>query len=396
MTEKSGPTQRREDELRAEGYQAIAGVDEAGRGPLAGPVVAAAVLLPEAPSAHLAGGVRDSKQLTARARNSLYDLIVREAVAYSAASVSPAEIDEMNILQASLEAMRRAVDGLEPTPGYVLVDGNKMPPILQDGEALVKGDQRSLSIAAASIVAKVVRDRMMDSYHQQYPQYGLDLHKGYPTAYHKAALRVFGSCSIHRNSFKGVSECLLVPPTRKEFAALHKRLARRQNVKSLTALLENVTEARRSLSEDEFLVLHDRVKRLLSEARSRSVTPERPTIQIGMEAEDCAAGFLEAAGFRIWERNYRAFRGEIDIVASHTDTIVFVEVRFRKGAEYGEPFETIGKTKQRAIFRTAERYLAERSLTEGWNVRFDVISITAGDSGVPQIEHFADAFRPGF
>ena len=389
------PTQIREEELRNEGYQAIAGVDEAGRGPLAGPVVAAAVLLPEQMEANLLGGLHDSKLLTENVRAHLYELIVQHAVAFSVGSATEREIDETNILQATLLAMKRAVERLEPSPGYVLVDGNKMPPIPQDGEAIIKGDQRSVSIAAASIVAKVTRDRIMESYHHQFPQYGFDLHKGYPTAYHKAALRVFGACQIHRSKFKGVSEHMLASGPSKTFTTLHRRLARRLTIKNLTTLLDDITKQRRRVSEDEFFVLHDRVKRLLTQARARAVEPDRPRIETGMKSEDLAARYLEESGYSIWERNYRAYRGEIDIIANRGDTIVIVEVRSRRASGFGEPWETIGERKKKSLYRTAERYLVDRSLSDNWNVRFDVVSITNEENGDPKLEHFEDAFRPG-
>ncbi len=395
MTPSPRPTAIRENELRALGYQAIAGVDEAGRGPLSGPVVAAAVLLPDDLEPNLEGGLHDSKKLTPNARTHLYQLLMKHAVGYSVGSASADEIDNVNILQATMLAMKRAVERLEPSPGYVLVDGNRMPPIIQDGEAIVKGDSSSVSIAAASIIAKVIRDRIMESYNDQYPQYGFDLHKGYPTAYHKAALRVFGACRIHRTSFKGVSEHILAPTPSKEFKALYKRLKRRSTVKSVLTLLEDVTSTRRKLSEDEYTVLHGRIERMLTEARAQSLEIKTSTIEVGQKAEDLAARYLEKRGFIIWEQNYKAYQGEIDIIANQADTISFVEVRFRRDSQHGLPWETIDEKKKKALFRTAEKYLEDRSLIEGWNIRFDVISITADESGDPHIEFFEDAFRPG-
>lgn len=395
MPRVSRPTQNREDELRREGYQAIAGVDEAGRGPLAGPVVAAAVLLPDELEPNLAGGLHDSKLLTPATREHLYRLIVFNAVSYSVGSASALEIDELNILQATMLAMKRAIERLEPSPGYVLVDGNRMPPILQDGEAIVKGDRKSVSIAAASIIAKVTRDRLMDGYHRQFPQYGFDQHKGYPTPYHQAALRVFGACRIHRTSFKGVTEHILAPVQSQEFTSLYKQLAKKHTVDSLTALLDEIIRQRRRLPGDEFTVLHDRVERLLTETRARTVDTGFTRQEEGLEAEESAARYLLRNGYTVWERNYRSSGGEIDIVANRENTIIFAEVRFRRDVEYGQPWETISIRKQNALFRTAERYLQDRSLTDGWDVRFDVISITADESGERHIDHFEDAFRPG-
>ncbi len=179
----------------------LAGTDEAGRGPLAGPVVAAAVILD--PAADYPG-LDDSKKLTPAARDAAYDLIVARAVAWAWAAVEAPEVDRLNPLGAALLAMRRAVGQLTPAPAQVLVDGNQRPDLPVPAHTLVKGDGRSLSIAAASIVAKVTRDRMMLDWHTQYPQYGFDRHMGYGTKVHLEALRRHGPCPIHRLSFRGV------------------------------------------------------------------------------------------------------------------------------------------------------------------------------------------------
>jgi ribonuclease HII len=190
-----------EKRLARRGFQHIAGVDEAGRGPLAGPVVAAAVILPMA--AELPG-VRDSKQLTATQRDAAFGEISACAAAVSVACATPAEIDAANILQATFQAMLRAIHGLRVCPDFVLVDGPYRLPMAIAQRGVIRGDQRSLSIAAASIVAKVHRDRLMDEQHRLYPAYGFDQHKGYPTPGHLRALRQFGPCPIHRLSFRGV------------------------------------------------------------------------------------------------------------------------------------------------------------------------------------------------
>jgi ribonuclease HII len=176
----------------------LAGVDEVGRGPLAGDVVAAAVILdPDRPIA----GLRDSKKLSAPRREALAGQIMAEALAWSVARASVAEIDQLNILQASLLAMRRAVEALDPQPLHVLVDGNRLPRWQYAAEAVVKGDDRVPAIAAASILAKVQRDRELVGLEQQYPGYGFASHKGYPTAAHLAALRRLGVTPVHRRSF---------------------------------------------------------------------------------------------------------------------------------------------------------------------------------------------------
>ena len=182
-----------------------AGVDEAGRGPLAGPVVAAAVILdPLDPI----DGLADSKKLTALKREKLFDEIQARALCWSIALATAEEIDRCNILQATLLAMKRAVEGLQITPSRVMVDGNRLPKLAIFAEAIVKGDALVPAISAASILAKVYRDRWCVDYHQQYPQYGFAGHKGYGTAQHLAALRAHGACPQHRRSFAPVAMVL--------------------------------------------------------------------------------------------------------------------------------------------------------------------------------------------
>lgn len=187
----------------------FAGVDEVGRGPLAGDVVAAAVILdPDNPIA----GLRDSKRLSAAKRVELDMIIKDKALAWSVARATVAEIDELNILQASLLAMHRAVSGLNPQPGYVLVDGNRLPRWSYAAEAVVKGDDRVPAISAASILAKVQRDGELIDLDGQYPGYGFASHKGYPTALHLEALRELGVTPVHRRSFAPVKNLLAGAP----------------------------------------------------------------------------------------------------------------------------------------------------------------------------------------
>ena len=192
---------RFEARARELGYRAIAGVDEAGRGPLAGPVVAAAVILPAGFRSDL---IRDSKKLSAAARNRARTLIAAEAVSFAFALSTHDEIDDINILQASLLAMRRAVELLSPAPDFLYVDGNRPIPCSVAQETLVAGDSRCLSVMAASIVAKVARDGMMEEYDRAYPGYSFSAHKGYPTKEHLEAIRRLGPCPIHRKTFRGV------------------------------------------------------------------------------------------------------------------------------------------------------------------------------------------------
>ncbi len=186
--------------------QLIAGVDEAGRGPLAGPVVAAAVIL--SPSDPLRGNYRDSKKLGEKKRRRLYHHIRATSLACAVAAASVDEIDRLNILQATLRAMQRAVEALDPHPHKVLVDGDRLPILEFPAIAVVGGDDRIQEIAAASIVAKVVRDRLMRRLHFYFPEYGFDVHKGYATRAHLKALACFGACAWHRRSFAPVQRAL--------------------------------------------------------------------------------------------------------------------------------------------------------------------------------------------
>ncbi|MEK8046058.1 MAG: ribonuclease HII [Burkholderiales bacterium PBB6] len=185
----------------------MAGVDEAGRGPLAGPVVAAAVILDDL---HPIQGLKDSKTLTARKRDLLFDEIHAKALCFCIAEATVEEIDRYNILHATMLAMKRAVEGLRLLPAKVLVDGNRLPVLKVPAEAIVKGDSKVQAISAASILAKVHRDRLCEAMHQAHPQYGFATHKGYPTAEHLAALRAHGAAAVHRQTFGPVRQALLM------------------------------------------------------------------------------------------------------------------------------------------------------------------------------------------
>jgi ribonuclease HII len=200
-----GPTQEFERVARCCGYRRIAGIDEAGRGPLAGPVVAAAVILP----IRCQGlGINDSKQLSAKDREQMYATILEQAVAVGIGSADVAEIDRLNILTATRLAMRRAIAQLAPPPDYVLIDAVVLPGLQVPARPIIKGDSLSISIAAASIVAKVTRDRLMANYHEAFPEYGFLSHKGYGTAEHLARLARHGPCSIHRRTFSPVHDLM--------------------------------------------------------------------------------------------------------------------------------------------------------------------------------------------
>ena len=187
-----------EKEAKEKGYTAVCGVDEAGRGPLAGPVCAAAVILPEG---LIIDGVNDSKKLTEKKREELFDVIIEQAIACSVAFGTVEEIERDNILKTTMNTMKRAVEGLSIKADYAMIDGNRLPPLSIPCEYIVKGDARSMSIAAASILAKVSRDRLMTEYAKEYPQYEFEKHKGYGTKAHTEAILKYGPVPEHRRTF---------------------------------------------------------------------------------------------------------------------------------------------------------------------------------------------------
>lgn len=187
-----------ENECYSEDIKNICGVDEAGRGPLAGPVYAAAVILPRG---HKIEGLNDSKKLTAKKREELYDIIIKNAISYGIGFATEREIDQINILQATFLAMRRAINSLSIQPDLALIDGNRNSDFGVPSKTIIKGDSLSANIAAASILAKVSRDRIMREAASKYPQYGFDVHMGYGTKRHYEALREYGPCEIHRQTF---------------------------------------------------------------------------------------------------------------------------------------------------------------------------------------------------
>lgn len=187
-----------ENAVISQGFKAVCGVDEAGRGPLAGPVCAAAVILPQNT---VIEGVNDSKKLSEKKREELFDVIKSTALSYCIAFATVEEIDELNILNATMLAMKRAVEGLEIPADFAMIDGNKIPPLSIPAQYIIKGDAKSMSIACASILAKVTRDRLMKEYAIKYPEYRFEKHKGYGTALHRELILEYGACPIHRKTF---------------------------------------------------------------------------------------------------------------------------------------------------------------------------------------------------
>lgn len=233
----------------------VAGVDEAGRGPLAGPVVAAAVIL--APDADLSrmNDLGDSKTLTPQQRDRLYDSIHQCSLAIGVGMLDAETIDRLNILQATLSAMKQAVEQLSTAPDLVLVDGLQTPDVACPAQAIVKGDGLSASIAAASIIAKVTRDRLMEELHYRQPLYGFHRHKGYGTAYHLAALRVFGACPHHRRSFRPVSECEKPGPPSHAFRRIYAELSDNRKALTPSDIALFLQRADGQLSQDEIYLL---------------------------------------------------------------------------------------------------------------------------------------------
>lgn len=308
------------------GYDLIAGIDEVGRGPLAGPVVAAAVILPKECKIE---GVNDSKKLSAKKREELYDIILEKAVSYGIGVVSNERIDEINILQATYEAMREALSQLQPKADYILADAVTIPMVSTPQRGIIKGDAKSMSIGAASIVAKVYRDRMMEAYEEVYPGYGFASNKGYGAAEHIEGIKKQGITPIHRKTF---------------------------------------------------------VKNFLP--REGDTTTDK-----GHRGEALAAKQMEKMGYEIMERNFHALKAEIDIIAKKDNVIVFTEVKYRKNEEMGTPAEAVNHWKQQHIIRAAKVYIAQKCLMEmGYDFRFDVAEVLASE-GKTYFRYTEDAFQ---
>ena len=314
----SRPTYDLESSLYAQGYSAVAGVDEAGRGPLAGPVSAGVAVLPREPEGDWVDLVNDSKKLSLQQRATAYEAIRREAVSVAVGYSSSQEIDSMGIAPATRLAIKRALESMTVAPDYLLLDAFPLPGVNLPQQALKKGDARCLSIAAASIAAKVERDRLMANLDSQFPRYGFASNKGYGTASHLKALTEHGPCPIHRLTF-------------------------------------------------------GRVREALSPAPQRSPS-------IGSQAEAVAAGHLRFLGYNVLDTNYRTRRGEIDIIAEQDGTLVFCEVRARHRSAHVSPEESITPAKSRKLIAAAEEYLqtSERRWDD-W--RMDLIALELDRAG---------------
>lgn len=323
-------TFEREAVRRAGGAGLICGIDEAGRGPLAGPVAAAAVILPDD---LVLPYLNDSKKVTEKRREMLYEQIKEKAVAWSVIMVPPDRIDEINILQATYEAMRQAVASLGVRPGVLINDAVTIPDVDILQVPVIKGDAKCISIAAASILAKVTRDAYMKEMDALYPVYGFAGHKGYGTKAHCDAILEHGPSPIHRRSFLG------------------KILARTGGA--------GKTEQADPVSPDDFFSEQEFSKR-----------------ETGMIGEEKAVRFLSEHGVKILERNFRDRDGEIDVIGEEDKTLVFFEVKYRSSGRWGDPAESVNPEKQRTICKTALYYLYKTRRGTEIPMRFDVISIT--------------------
>ena len=283
-----------ERSLLTEGYATICGVDEAGRGPLAGPVFAAAVILPFGIEIT---GLDDSKKLSEKSREKLYDEIVKCATAYGVASADNTEVDSLNILNATFLAMSRAVDLLPIRPDIALIDGNRVREVNAHCKCIVGGDGKSASIAAASILAKVSRDRVMVDMAEKYPQYGFEKHKGYGTKLHYERLREHGPCDIHRETF----------------------------------------------------------------LKGRGGAGGVNSRERGKIGEALALEYLKKKNYSTVATGWRSRFGEIDLIVKNSEFLVFVEVKLRKNANFAHAREYVGKAKQGKIRATANLWLASHS-----------------------------------
>ena len=305
----------------------LCGVDEAGRGPLAGDVYAAAVILPK--EYHLEG-LNDSKKLTPKKRDLLFDQIQAQAVSFCIAKATVEEIETLNILNAAMLAMRRAVAGLKVTPQLVLVDGNRDPGLGLPTRLIVSGDATSASIAAASILAKVARDRSMEELAKEYPQYQFEKHKGYGTALHYAMLDQYGESPVHRHSF-----------------------------------LKKYYQAKEH--------------------------PELVKKPLGVQGENFTADWLQGRGYTIVARQYHTQLGEVDLIAQNGEALCFVEVKTRSKRQAEPARAAVGASKQKKVGLAALGYLQEHP--SDLPVRFDVAEVY-GKAGQFSIDYLENAFVP--
>ena len=318
-----------ETALHERGFRYVAGLDEVGRGCLAGPVAGGAVIFSPNPADELFDLVRDSKRLSAIQRENAYDAITEFALSCAVGWTSAAEIDKIGIAPSVRRAMRRALAKLDPQATHLLIDAIPLPSSGLPQKSIIRGDSKSLSIAAASIVAKVERDRYMASLAEKHPSYGFESHKGYGTRMHLNAIAELGPCHAHRMSFAPV-----------------KREAHRLRPLSSTV--------------------------------------------IGRWAESFVAASLEERGVRIVDRNFRTRFGEVDLIAADGNSLRFVEVRARRQSGFGAPAETVSPAKARRIIAASEEYLQrERANWSDW--RIDVAAVELDEWSRPAAVEFIES-----
>ncbi len=335
---KTHPTFEFENNFRASGYRAIAGVDEAGRGALAGPVVAAAVVLPIGITDEVVDSIDDSKRLTAKQREETYKSVVEVSASFGVGVVQADRIDDIGIVPATKLAMREAIKANRADVDFLLIDAVERIGIARPSRSIIRGDSQSVSIAAASIVAKVTRDRIMTGeMDARFPRYGFAKHKGYGTAEHMEALNEFGPSPIHRQTFKPVAQAIADA----SWGALG------------TTMAENIAgRASFNLSEG-----------------------------LGRSGEDAAVNHIRSLGYRILERNFKTRAGEIDIIARDGDALVFLEVKSRASATMGSVRESVTTGKLRTIEKAAIAYLAAKIGSEDVDWRIDFLGITRSSDG---------------
>jgi ribonuclease HII len=363
-----------ENNLRTRGFAHIAGVDEAGRGPLAGPVVAAAVILP--PHTFIEG-LNDSKTLSEQRREALFTEIQKIALSFSVAQASPEEIDHLNIRNATHLAMRRALETLSIKPDRVLIDGNALPESPFVELAIVGGDQKSLSIAAASVLAKVTRDRLMVAYDLEFPEYGFAKHKGYGSADHLLALKKHGPCVIHRKTFGGVLEGTSVRS--EDFEIFAEGIQTAQSPDQLEAIGQSIASIKSVLPKTEL----DTLRQFYQKRR-------HVLDQSGPKGERMAAAYLRQNGYSLLEIRFRAAGAEIDIIANKSGILAFVEVKTASTPHFGCPETWVTPQKQKQIIRVAKAYLQKHPHPDTV-LRFDVIAIQ-NQEGHERINHIKNAF----
>lgn len=319
----------------------LCGIDEAGRGPLAGPVAAGAVILPADQDILY---INDSKKLSPDRRAELYERITAEAVTWAVGLVSPERIDEINILQATYEAMRLAVSKLYPQPEVLVIDAVRIPGLHIPQVPVVKGDAKCLSVGAASILAKVTRDRIMMEYDRAYPEYGFAENKGYGSAEHIAALKKYGPCPIHRKTFIG------------HFVTSDLHVNRGRNPGQESDFAGDAVQPGEP-GEDR-----------LPESRRN----------IGTREEFRAAEFLREHGVNILEHSFHAAQGEIDLIGRDSEgTLLFLEVKYRSSDRRGTPEEAVTGTKQKTICRVSDYYRCLHGIPDTARIRYDVVAMDA-------------------